>query len=114
MPLQEKVFTLGNIVAGHFSLDYNTTPVLITNEDDTDLTINAGDPLTATGIAEDATGLLGLATEFRIIPAGETDEVMVLDFNFGFGVRLNESMLPATITSTIRTALIGKGFKFLS
>jgi hypothetical protein len=113
MPLQEKVFTLGNIVAGHFSLDYNTTPVQIANESDKDLTINAGDPLTATGIAESASGLLGLATEFRIISAGETDEVMVLDANYGFGVRLNESMLPDTITAAIKTALIGKGFKFL-
>ena len=113
MPLQEKVFTLGNIVAGHFSLDYNTTPAQITNEEATDLTINAGDPLTATGIAEDATGLLGLATEFCIIPAGETDEVMVLDFHYGFGVRLNESMLPDTITTDIKAALIDKGFKFL-
>jgi len=113
MALQEKVFTLGNIVAGHFSLDYNTTPVQITNEDDVDLTIHAGDPLTATGIAEGAAGLLGLATEFRIIPAGETDEVMVLDFNYGFGVRLNESMLPDTVTAAIKTALIGKGFKLL-
>jgi hypothetical protein len=100
MPLQERAFTLGNIVAGHFSLDYNTTPVQITNAGDTDLTINAGDPLAATGIAEGAAGLLGLATEFRIIPAGETDEVMVLDANFGFGVRLNESMLPATIAES--------------
>jgi hypothetical protein len=113
MPLQERVFTLGNIIAGYFSLDYNTTPVQITNEEDSDLTINAGDPLTATGIAEDASGLLGLATEFRIIPAGQDDEVMVLDFNYGFGVRLNESMLPDTITAPIKTALIGKGFKFL-
>ena len=111
--LQERAFTFGNIVAGHFSLDYNTTPVQVTNEDDTDLTINAGDPLTATGIAKDSAGLLGLATEFRIIPAGETDEVMVLDFNYGFGVRLNESMLPNTVTAAIKTALIGKGFKFL-
>jgi hypothetical protein len=38
---------------------------------------------------------------------------MVLDFNYGFGVRLNESMLPKTITTAIKTALIGKGFKFL-
>ena len=113
MALQEKVFTLGNIVAGHFSLDYNTTPVQITNEEDTDLTINAGDPLTATGIAEGAAELLGLATEFRIIPAGESDEVMVLDANYGFGVRLNESMLPPTITAAIKAALIDKGFKFL-
>jgi hypothetical protein len=113
MPLQERVFTLGNIIAGHFSLDYNTTPVQVTNDGESDLTINAGDPLTATGIAENATGLLGLATEFRIIPAGQSDEVMVLDFNYGFGVRLNESMLPNTITAAIKTALIGKGFKFL-
>jgi hypothetical protein len=113
MPLQEKAFTFGNIVAGYFSLDYNTTPVQITNESTSDLTINAGDSLTAEGIAEDAAGLLGLATEFRMIPAGETDEVMVLDFNYGFGVRLNESMLPNTITTAIKTALIGKGFKFL-
>jgi hypothetical protein len=113
MPLQEKVFTLGNIVAGHFSLDYNTTPVRITNAGGSDLTINAGDPLTETGIATSATGLLGLATEFRIIPAGQNAEVMVLDFNYGFGVRLNESMLPDTITTAIKTALISKGFKFL-
>jgi hypothetical protein len=113
MPLQERAFTLGNIVAGHFSLDYNTTPVQITNDGDMDLTINAGDPLTAVGIAEDAAGLLGLATEFRIIPAGETDEAVVLDFHYGFGVRLNESMLPKTITAAIKTALMGKGFKFL-
>ena len=111
--LQERAFTFGNIVAGHFSLDYNTTPAQVTNAGDRDLTINAGDPLTATGIAKDAAGLLGLATEFRIIPAGETDEVMVLDFNYGFGVRLNESMLPNTVTAAIKTALVGKGFKFL-
>jgi hypothetical protein len=114
MSFQEKVFTFGNIVAGHFSLDYNTTPVQITNEGTSELTINAGDPLTADGIAESATGLLGLATEFRIIKAGETDEILVLDANYGFGVRLNESMLPETITAPIKTALIGKGFKFLS
>ena len=113
MPLQERVFTFGNIVAGHFSLDYNTTPVQITNEGESELTINAGDPLTAEGIAEDETGLLGLATEFRIIPAGQSDEVLVLDFNYGFGVRLNESMLPETVTTEIKAALISKGFKFL-
>jgi hypothetical protein len=113
MALQEKAFTLGNIVARFQSLDYNTTPVQITNDGDEDLTINAGDPLTADGIAEDATGLLGLATEFRIIRAGETDEVMVLDFNYGFGVILNGSMLPATVTEPIKTALMGKGFKIL-
>jgi hypothetical protein len=113
MALQEKVFTLGNIAARVESLDYNTSPVQITNSEDEDLTINAGDPLTADGIAEDTTGLLGLATEFRIIKAGETDEVTVLDFNYGFGVILNESMLPETVTAAIKTALIGKGFKIL-
>ena len=113
MPLQEKAFTFGNIVAGYFSLDYNTTPVQITNGEATDLTIRAGDPLTASGLAEDASGLLGLSTEFRVIPAGETDEVMVLDVKYGFGVRLNESMLPDTITADLKTALISKGFKFL-
>jgi hypothetical protein len=113
MPLQEKAFTLGNIVVRFQSLDYNTTPVQITNDRDEDLTINAGDPVTADGIAEDATGLLGLATEFRIIKAGETDEVMVLDYNYGSGVILNGSMLPATVTEPIKTALMGKGFKIL-
>jgi hypothetical protein len=113
MALQEKVFTLGNIAARVESLDYNTSPVQITNSEDEDLTINAGDPLTADGIAEDATGLLGLATEFRIIKAGETDEVTVLDFNYGFGVILNGSMLPETVTAAIKTALTGKGFKIL-
>ena len=113
MPLQEKVFTLGNIVARLESLDYNTSPVQVTNSGTTDLTINAGDPLTADGLADSTSGLLGLATEFRIIRAGETDEVTVLDINYGYGVILNGSMLPATVTEPIKTALAGKGFKIL-
>jgi hypothetical protein len=113
MPLQEKVFTLGNIVARFQSLDYNTSPILITNSGDSELTINAGDPVTEDGIAEDASGLLGLATEFRMIRSGETDEIMVLDINYGSGVILNGSMLPATVTEPIKAALMGKGFKIL-
>jgi hypothetical protein len=113
MALQEKVFTLGNIVARFQSLDYNTSPVQVTNSGETELTINAGDPLTEDGIAEDATGLLGLATEFRIIKAGETDEVAVLDYNFGYGVILNGSMLPDTVTEPIKAALASRGFKIL-
>jgi hypothetical protein len=77
------------------------------------LIINAGDPLTAAGIAKDANGLLGLAIEYHIIPAGETDEVEALDFNYGFGVILNGSMRPGTVTPAIKTALMGKGFKIL-
>ena len=114
MPLQEKNFTSGNIVARFQSLDYNTSVVQITNSAGTDLTINTGDPLTATGIAANASNLLGLASEFRIIKAGTTDEVEVWDFNYGYGVILNESMLPATVTAPIKTALVGKGFKILS
>ena len=113
MALQEKAFTLGNIVARYQSLDYNTSPVQITNDGTEDLTINAGDPLTAEGIADDAEGLLGLAAEFRMIRAGETDEITVLDFNYGYGVILNGSMLPETVTESIKTALMGKGFKIL-
>jgi len=113
MPLQEKVFTLGNIVARFQSLDYNTSPVQITNAGDDELIIYAGDPLTEEGIAEDESGLLGLATEFRIIKAGESDEVTVLDINYGYGVILNGSMLPETVTGAIKTALADKGFKIL-
>ena len=113
MALQEKAFTLGNIVARFQSLDYNTSPVQITNSGDEDLIINAGDPLTEEGIAEDENGLLGLATEFRILKAGESDEVTVLDINYGYGVILNGSMLPATVTESIKTALASKGFKIL-
>jgi len=113
MSLQEKAFTLGNIVARFQSLDYNTSPVQVTNAGDTDLTIGAGDPLTEEGIAEDADGLLGLATDFRIIKPGETDEITVLDINFGYGVILNGSMLPDTVTEPIKTALASRGFKIL-
>jgi len=113
MGLQEKALTLGNIVVRFQSLDYNTSPVQVTNGETTELTINAGDPITADGIAENATGLLGLATDFRIIKPGETDEITVLDFNFGYGVILNESMLPDTVTAPIKTALAGRGFKIL-
>jgi hypothetical protein len=113
MALQNKAFTLGNIAARVESLDYHTSPVQITNEGDSDLTINAGDPLTATGIATDANGLLGLATDFHMIRAGETDEMTVLDFRYGYGVILNGSMLPDTVTEPIRAALTGKGFKIL-
>jgi hypothetical protein len=112
MALQERAFTLGNIAARIESLDYNTTPVNVT-AGTSDLTINAGDPLKAGGIATDATGLLGLAAEFTIVPAGQTVEVMVLDANYGFGVILNGSNLPATVTAAIKTALVGKGFKIL-
>ena len=114
MALQEKAFTLGNIVARFQSLDYNTSPVQVTNDGDEDLTINAGDPLTADGIATGASGLLGLATDFRIIKAGETDEITVLDINFGYGVILNGSMLPETVTEPIKAALASKGFKILA
>ena len=114
MALQEKAFTLGNIVARFQSLDYNTSPIQITNDGDEDLTINAGDPLTAEGIATGTTGLLGLATDFRIINAGETDEITVLDINFGYGVILNGSMLPETVTEPIKAALTSKGFKILA
>ncbi|MDR0327126.1 MAG: hypothetical protein LBI05_02395 [Planctomycetaceae bacterium] len=114
MALQEKAFTLGNIVSRFESLDYNTSPVQVTNAGTEDLTINAGDPLTADGIATSASDkLLGLATDFRIIKAGETDEITVLDFNYGYGVILNGSMLPDTVTEPIKALLIGKGFKIL-
>ena len=113
MALQEKAFTLGNIVARFQSLDYNTSPVQVTNGGTEDLTINAGDPLTADGIATNAAGLLGLATDFRIIKPGETDEITVLDINYGYGVILNGSMLPETVTAPIKTALAGKGYKIL-
>ena len=113
MPLQERAFTLGNIASRVPDLNYNTTPVEITNSSSSEITINAGDPITPGGIATDASDLLGLATEFTIIPAGGSDEVMVLDYNYGYGVILNESMLPETITPTIKTALQSKGFKFL-
>jgi|GEM_PF-3161109 len=66
------------------------------------------------GIATTAAGLLGLATDYRIIPTGQSDEVMVLDYNYGYGVILNESMLPVSVNAAIKTALQGKGFKFLS
>jgi len=113
MALQEKVFTLGNIAARVEDLNYNTSPVQVTNSGQSELVINAGDPLTADGIATSATGLLGLAADFRIIPAGQSDEVMVLDYNYGYGVILNESMLPASVNAAIKTALRNKGFKFL-
>jgi len=113
MALQEKAFTLGNIAARVEDLNYNTSPVQVTNNGGSDLVINAGDPVTATGIASTGSGLLGLAIEHRIIPAGTTDEVMVLDYNYGYGVILNGSMLPATCNSTIQTALQSKGFKIL-
>jgi len=113
MALQEKVFTLGNIVARFQSLDYNMSPVQVTNVGDTELTINAGDPVTEEGIATNATGLLGLAIDFRIIKPGETDEITVLDFNFGYGVILNGSMLPETVTEPIKAALASRGFKIL-
>ena len=111
--LQERAFTLGNIAARVEDLNYNTSPVQITNGGASDLTINAGDPVNADGIATAEAGLLGLAIDFRIIPAGQSDEIMVLDYNYGYGVILNESMLPATLNATIKTALKGKGFKFL-
>ena len=114
MALQEKVFTLGNIVARFQSLDYNTSPIQVMNDGDEELIINAGDPLTAEGIATSATGLLGLATDFRIIKAGDTDEITVLDINFGYGVILNGSMLPETVTEPIKAALASKGFKILA
>ena len=114
MALQERAHTLGNIAARVESLDYNTSPVQITNETDSDLTINAGDPVTATGIADDETGLLGLAIEQRIIPAGQSDEIMVFDIHYGYGVILNGSMLPATVNADIKAALKSKGFKFLA
>jgi len=113
MALQEKAFTLGNIVARFQSLDYNLSPVQVTNGGTTELTINAGDPLTADGLATNASGLLGLATDFRIIKPGETDEITVLDYNFGYGVILNGSMMPDTVTEPIKTALASKGFKIL-
>ena len=113
MALQEKAFTLGNIAARIENLDYNTSPVQVENTGTSDLTINAGDPVTATGIATTDTGLLGLAVDLRIIPAGASDEVQVLDARYGYGVILNTSMLPATVNSAIKTALIAKGFKFL-
>ena len=114
MALQERAYTLGNIVARFQSLDYNTSPVQITNDGDEDLTINAGDPITATGIAEDETGLLGLAVEQRIIPAGQSDEITVLDIHYGYGVILNGSMLPATVSADIKAALKSAGFKILA
>jgi len=114
MALQEKAFTFGNIVARFQSLDYNTSPVQVVNDGDEDLIINAGDPLTGAGIATGATGLLGLATDFRIIKAGDSDEITVLDINFGYGVILNGSMLPETVTEPIKTALVNKGFKILA
>ena len=113
MALQEKAFTLGNIVARFQSLDYNTSPVQVTNDGGEDLILNAGDPITTEGIATNATGLLGLATEFRMIKAGETDEITVLDINFGYGVILNGSMLPTTVTEPIKTVLASKGYKIL-
>ena len=113
MPIQEKAFTLGNIAARFHSLDYNTTPVQVKNTGTAELTINAGDPVEAEGIATTATGLLGLSIEHRIIKPGETDEIQVLDYNYGFGVILNAGMLPATVTTVIKTALIAKGFKLL-
>ena len=111
--LQERAFTLGNITARVEDLNYNTSPVRITNGGENDLTINAGDPVNANGIATTEAGLLGLAIDFHIIPAGQSDEIMVLDYNYGYGVILNESMLPATLNAAIKTALMGKGFKFL-
>jgi len=114
MALQERAHTLGNIAARVESLDYNTSPVQITNNGTSDLTINAGDPVTATGIATSETGLLGLAIEQRIIPKGQSDEIAVLDIHYGYGVILNESMLPASVNAAIKTALKNKGFKFLA
>jgi len=113
MPLQGQAFTLGNIVARIEDLNYNTTPVQVINSGTSDLVINAGDPVSEAGIATTESALLGLAIEQRIIPAGGSDEVMVLDYQYGYGVILNGSMLPTTVSSTLKTALQGKGFKIL-
>ncbi|GHT19087.1 hypothetical protein FACS1894189_7690 [Planctomycetales bacterium] len=114
MALQERAFTTGNIVARFESLDYNTSPATITVAGATDLVLNAGDPVTATGIATSSTGLLGLNLEYRVIPAGASDDIEILDINYGFGVILNGSMLPATVNTAIKTALTSKGIKILT